>query len=231
MFMKLVLVIPAFNEEKSIVSVIKNLPKKINGVSQVIPVVVDDGSLDETYNLAKKHLKYVIRHIVNLGVGAATTSGFEAAKKLNADIVVTLDADGQHNPSNIKRVIDPILKKQADIVIGTRMLDTKEMPTLKVIGNWIMNLITMLVFQVWTTDSQSGMKALNRRALDKIKLHSLGYEVCSEIIGEVKRNKLKLKEITIDTIYSDYSKSRGQSWFNAVNILTRIISIKISGRK
>lgn len=229
--MKLVLVIPAFNEENSIVSVIKNLPKKITGVSQIIPVIIDDGSIDQTYTLAKKHLKHVLRHIVNLGVGAATTSGFEVAKKLNADIVVTLDADGQHNPSNIKKVIEPILKKQADIVVGTRMLNTKDMPTLKVVGNWIMNLITASVFQVWTTDSQSGMKALSKRALDKIKLHSLGYEVCSEIIGEVKRNKLRLKEVTIDTIYSDYSKSRGQSWFNAVNILTRIISIKISGRK
>lgn len=229
--MKLAIVIPAFNEEQSIKDVLLSLPKKIKGINKIISIVVDDGSEDQTYDIAKDFSTYTVNHMVNLGVGAATTTGIEVAKKLNADLVVTIDADGQHNPKDIEKILQPILNKKSDVVIGTRMLNVKGMPLLKIFGNWTMNVMTLLIFHKWSTDSQSGMKAFNKKALSKMLFHSMGYEICSEIIGEVKRNKLKLKEIPIEVIYSDYSKMKGQSFINAVNIFTRSIAIKISGKK
>ena len=209
--MKLAIVIPAYNEGGAIEDVLTSLPKKIAGIDKIISIVIDDGSSDNTYSLAKKNATYAIKHVVNMGVGAATTTGFEAAKKLKTDIVVTIDADGQHNPEDIARLTKPIIEGKADVVIGTRMLNSKGMPALKVFGNWCMNLLTFLVYHKWSTDSQSGMRAYSKKALSKISLHSIGFEVCSEIIGEAKRTKLKLAEVPIKVIYSEYSKVKGQN--------------------
>lgn len=229
--MKLAIVIPAYNEEKVIGEVLKGLPKEIKGIDEIISVVVDDGSTDRTYAVSKKDATYVFRHIINLGVGAATQTGFGAAKKLGADIIATFDADGQHSPNDIEKIISPILEKKADVVIGTRMRRPKGMPFFKIFGNWAMNFITAIVFHKWSSDSQSGMRAFDKKAIRKMCFHSIGYEICSEIIGEIKRNNLKLIEIPIEVIYTDYSRSTGQNWLNAVNILTRIISIKITRKK
>lgn len=229
--MKLAIIIPAYNEESAIKDVLLSLPKKIKNIDEIISIVVDDGSDDKTYEIAKNHAFCAVRHVVNLGVGAATTTGLEAAKKLRSDIVVTIDADGQHNPNEIEKIIKPILEKKADIVIGTRMLNAKGMPLLKIFGNNFMNFLTFLIFQKWSSDSQSGMKAFNDKALEKIQLHSIGYEVCSEMIGEIKRNKLKLTEIPIEVIYTDYSKIKGQNWINGINVLTKMLVIKITGKQ
>lgn len=228
--MKLAIVIPAYNEESAIKDVLLSLPKKIRGINEIISIVVDDGSADRTHLIAEEYSTCAIRHVVNLGVGAATTTGLEAAKKLKSDIVVTIDADGQHNPKDIEKIIQPILERRADVIIGTRMIDSKGMPPLKIFGNWFMNLLTFLVFHKWSSDSQSGMKAFNDKALKKIQLHSMGYEVCSEMIYEIKRNKLRLKEIPIEVIYTDYSKVKGQNWINGINVLTKMIVIKIIGK-
>jgi len=229
--MKLAIIIPAYNEEKVVGEVLKGLPKTIKGVNEIVPIVVDDGSTDRTYDIAKKDTKHVLRHIINLGVGAAIQTGFGAAKKMAADIIITLDADGQHSPKDISRIIAPILEQRADVVIGTRMRSPKGMPPIKIVGNWIMNFITAIVFHKWSSDSQSGMRAFNKKAIKKMHFHSIGYEICSEMIGEIKRNHLKMVEVPIEVIYTDYSKATGQNWLNAVNILTKIISIKITGKK
>lgn len=229
--MKLAIVIPAYNEEKTIEDVLLSLPRTIRGIDEIISIVVDDGSTDKTYTIANEYATYTVNHVVNLGVGAATTTGLEAAKKLKADVVVTIDADGQHNPSDIAKIIQPILDKKANVVIGTRMLNTKGMPALKVFGNWFMNFLTFLVFHKWSSDSQSGMKAFDNKSLKKIKLDSMEYEVCSEMIGEIKRNKLKLVEITIEVIYTYYSQAKGQNWINGINVFTKMLVIKIIGKR
>ncbi|MEI6144697.1 MAG: glycosyltransferase family 2 protein [Candidatus Berkelbacteria bacterium] len=229
--MKLTIIIPAYNEGKVIASVLKSLPKKLKGVSSITTIVINDGSADNTYSEAKKHADHVAHHVVNLGAGAAVITGFQAAKKINSDLVVMLDADGQHNPENIEKLIEPIVQHKADIVIGTRMLNSKGMPKVKVFGNWAMNVMTLLTVGGWSTDTQSGMRAISRKALDKMQLHAVGFEYCSEIIGEAKRCKLKLKEVPIQTIYTEYSKAKGQSIINAVNIFTKLLTIRISGKK
>jgi glycosyltransferase involved in cell wall biosynthesis len=227
----LAIIIPAFNEEGSICEVIKSIPNKIEGISKIITIVVDDGSKDRTYKIAKTCANYVVKHIINLGVGAATLSGLNLAKKLNIDITLTIDGDGQHSSQDIIKVLRPVIEKKADVVIGTRILNIKHMPHIKVFGNWLLNALTFVIFHKWTNDSQSGMRAFSKAAVKKMKLDSIGYEVSSEIIGEVKRNKLKMTEIPITTIYTDYSRLKGQSWINGVNILTKSIYIRLSKLK
>lgn len=173
----------------------------------------------------------VINLPINLGVGTATETGIMAARKLGCDLLITMDADGQHNPKDIERVIQPILSKKADVVIGTRMKNSKGMPWIRVFGNWMMNLVTFLVFQKWTSDSQSGMKAFGKKALSRIDHRSLGYEICSETIGEIRRNRLKFCEVPIEVIYSSYSQKKGQNIFNAINVLTKIIMIRLAGKR
>jgi len=229
--MKLAIVIPAFNEAGMIDKVIASLPRKLPKINEIISIVVDDGSSDDTYRVASRRADYVVRNIINMGVGLATRLGIEAAKKLDADIVLTMDADGQHSGADIKNLIAPIVTKKADITLGTRMLNSKGMPFVKVFGNWMMNLLTFLLFHIRVTDSQSGMKAFSKEAINKIRIDAISYEVCSEIIGEVRHHKLKFQEVPIKTIYTEYSKVKGQDIFNAANIFTRLISLKIGKRR
>jgi len=229
--MKLAIVIPAFNEAGMIDKVIASLPRKLPKINEIISIVVDDGSSDDTYRVASRRADYVLRNIINMGVGSATRLGIEAAKKLDADIVLTMDADGQHSGADIGNLIAPIATKKADITLGTRMLNSKGMPFVKVFGNWMMNILTFLFFHIQVTDSQSGMKAFSKEAINKIRIDSISYEVCSEIIGEVRRHKLKFQEVPIKTVYTEYSKGKGQNVFNAADIFTRLISLKIGKRR
>lgn len=229
--MKLAIIIPAYNEEAVIVDVIAKLPKKLDNIDEIVSIVIDDGSTDHTYEAAKKKADFVLKHVVNLGQGAAMSTGFKLAKKLKCDIVITIDGDGQHNPKDIKNLIKPILDDRADVVNGSRMYDTSGMPTFKIFGNRVMNFITFIVFHKWVTDSQSGLRAFSKKALGKIKIYSMGHEVCSEMIGEVKRNKLKMIEIPVETIYTAHSIGKGQIWLNGINIFTRIIAIKLTSKK
>lgn len=229
--MKLAIIIPAYNEEKTIRDVLQSLPKKISGIDTIVSIVINDGSNDNTALIAKEYCDYLVNHVVNLGVGAATITGLEVVKKIDADIAVTIDADDQHNPNDILKLVKPIIKNDKDVVIGTRMLNSKGMPVLKVFGNWVMNMITYLVFHKWSTDSQSGLKSFSKKSIKKMSLHSMGYEICSEIIGEVQRNNLKYLEVPIEVKYSDYSNMKGQNWLNGVNILTKILAIKLVNKK
>jgi glycosyltransferase involved in cell wall biosynthesis len=229
--MKLAIIMPAYNEAKVLASVIRSLPKKLEGIDDIVSIVVDDGSSDKTYSIAKKSADYAVRNLVNMGVGTATKLGIETAKKIKADIIVTMDSDGQHASSDIEKLIQPVLRNNADIAIGSRMDHRKEMPGIKLIGNWMMNLLTFLVFHKWVSDSQSGMKAMSKKALNKMQIESIGYEICSEIIGEAKYHKLRIVEVPIRTIYTDYSKVKGQNIFNAVNIFTRMLSLRAGKRR
>lgn len=222
--MKLAVVIPAYNEEKMIGQVVAGLPKKLPGVKSIAVIVIDDGSSDRTFAASRAAgADCVLRHRINCGKGTATATGLTAARRLKADMVVTMDADGQHHPADIKKLIQPIIKKRADVVIGSRLLRSGGMPLVKIIGNRLMNTLTFIFSGQLVSDSQSGMKALSRQTLEKIQLNSSGYEIDSEIILEARQNNLKIKEIPIKVIYSDYSEIKGQNIFNAVNIFTRLL--------
>ena len=164
--MKLLILIPAYNEEKTLAKVIKTLPKKINGITQKEVVVVNDGSNDQTAQVAQKSGVTVISHYLNRGLGGALGTGFEYARKNNFDILITFDADGQHDPQDIEPVLKPIIHQKADISIGSRLKNPKGMPWYRIVGIWGLNLFTFMFFWVWTTDSQSGLRKL-RTAIQK----------------------------------------------------------------
>jgi hypothetical protein len=141
----------------------------------------------------------------------------------HATIVVTLDADGQHEPQDIPRLIEPILAKKADVVIGSRLINPEGMPLDRRILNWAANLFTLILFGVWTTDSQSGLRALSRNALEQIEIRTSRMEVSSEIIAETGRLRLPFVEIPIRSIYTEYSRRKGQSNLNSVSVFAKLL--------
>jgi len=221
--MKLFLVIPAFNEEKSISKVIKGLRRK--GYKNII--VVDDASRDNTYKIAKNGHVTVLRHRINRGLGGALGTGIQAALQLGADAIVTFDADGQHKVQDVSRVFKLIKQDKADFAIGSRLVNPKGMPWIRRVGNWFFNLLTYILFGVWTTDSQSGLRCFNRKAAEVIRLRTNRMEVSSEFIKEVGRNNLRYAEIPIKPVYTEYSMKKGQSHLNGIRILRKLLLRRI----
>jgi len=226
--MKLAIVIPVYNEAKVIREVINSIPKKIKGVDKIEIIAVNDGSTDNSEEEIKKTRAILLNHAVNLGVGASTTTGLEAAKMIKTDIALTLDGDGQHDPRDIKRIVTPLIKKKADLVIGTRLKNPAGMSLYKKIGNLGLNTVTFLLSGKWSSDTQSGFKGLSKNALNKLSFETLGYEFCSEIIINASQKKLKIIEVPIKVIYNDYSRKKGQSIFNGVNIIAKLIYKKLT---
>jgi glycosyltransferase involved in cell wall biosynthesis len=227
--MKLLVILPAFNEEKVIGPVLVRLKKEIKRLEKKFKlksklIIVDDGSTDKTYQIAKKQKVSVLRHILNRGLGGALMTGFHYARKTKADIALTMDSDGQHDPQDIKKLILPIIKGQADVVIGSRTLSKNgKMPPDRKILVFGSNILTFLLFGIITSDSQSGFRALNKKALSLIRLQTQRMEVSSEIFAEIKKNRLGLKEVPIKVIYTDYSRKKGQSNLNSLQILLKLI--------
>ncbi len=219
---KIHIIIPAFNEGKVIREVLNEIKKA--GYENI--VVVDDGSKDNTYLEAKKIEGVIaLRHKINRGKGAATKTGIEAAKLLGADIIVTIDGDGQHNPEDIKKLIEPILSEKKDVVLGTRLKNPEGMPFYKRIQNHIANVITWYLFGLWVTDSQSGFRAYSRKAANLINTRYDRYEYDSEVIREIYIYKLRFQEVPIRVRYTEYSQSKleKQDFFNGFKTLYKML--------
>ncbi|MEK7580991.1 MAG: glycosyltransferase family 2 protein [Patescibacteria group bacterium] len=221
--MNAAIVIPAFNEAAVIYKVVKFLPKKLKGIKDIRVVVVDDGSTDDTRLQAKKAGAIVLRHPVNRGVGAATKTGIEWARKQSIDLLITFDADGQHNPIDIPRLIKPIIKNEADLVIGSRFKRQQSIPLDRLILNWSANLITFMLFGIFSTDSQSGLRAMSKRAIRNLNFKNDRMEFSTEVLIEAKRNKLKTREVPTSAVYTVYSRKKGQKNTNAFPIFIRFL--------
>jgi len=222
----LYLVIPAFNEGRVIATTLANLPPSFGGIDETRIVVVDDGSTDDTAAVVERcgdPRVVLLRHAINRGLGGALGTGLEYARLHGADYVVTYDADGQHAPDDIGTILAPLMSGKADAVIGSRLLNPAGMPWYRVVGNWGLNLFTYFVFGMWTTDSQSGMRGFSNSALSQIQVRMDRMEVSSEFIKEIRRCRLRYTEVPIRAIYSDYSLAKGQSNWNAFNILIRLV--------
>lgn len=219
--MKTIVVIPAYNEEKRIKDVlvrIKDFADKI--------VVIDDGSTDGTSKVARSinDKIIVLRHKVNLGKGAALKTGCLAALKLGAEVIVIMDADGQHKPEDTPQFIKEIREKNVDIVFGSRKIG-KDMPLMMMLGNKFLSVIINLLFRVYISDTQSGFRAFKANIFDKIKWNSHNYSVEAEMIVNTGKNKLKYSEIVIDTIYND--KYKGTTIFDGLRIFFNLLIWKI----
>lgn len=221
--MRLLIGIPAYNESHMISKVLKMLPKKLKGLTNIDVLVVDDGSIDETASIAYKSGAIVLSHLINRGLGATLRTIFAYALNQQYDILVTFDADGQHNPKDIPHVIHPILCEKKDVVIGTRWKQKAEVPFSRFVINKVANFITFLLFGIYTSDSQSGLRAFNKRALKRISTTTDGMEVSSEFFKEIQRNKLRFGEVPIQAVYTQYSIVKGQRVDNAPELLLRLI--------
>jgi len=216
---KICVIVPAYNEGAVIGNVLKALDK--SGYRNVI--VVDDGSHDDTYHVAKSNGVKVLRHGLNRGLGGALGTGIEAAIRLGNDIIVTFDADGQHDTADIEKVALPIYQKKADVVIGSRLKNRVGMPWYRVLMNVLGNLATYMLFGIWCSDTQSGLRAFSLDSAKRLEIRSNRMEVSSEIIREIKRLNLKMVEIPIKAIYTEYSLSKGQSLFTGIKTFFRLL--------
>jgi len=221
--MKTVVVIPAYNEEKVIQGVLDEV-KQLIAPENII--VIDDGSYDNTAQIVKNNGITVYSHIINRGLGGALGTGLKAGLLHDADAVITLDADGQHKPEELKNLLEPLEKDQADVVIGSRFLTSQKMPKMRRLFNFVGNMITWVLFGIWTTDSQSGYRAFNRRAARLIEIKTNKMEVSSEFFKEIKGNNLRLKEVPITAIYTEYSMSKGQSFTEGLKTVVRLILLR-----
>lgn len=194
--------IPAYNVEKSIIGVVK---RSLNFVDKVI--VCDDGSSDSTSKNVEFAGAILIKHEKNLGKGAALKSLFKYARENKADVIVTIDGDGQFLPEEIEKLVKPIQTYQFDVVIGNRFLDKHEMPSYRKAGNKILDKFTKLAADLPFEDTQSGFRAYSKNAIEKITFSSNGFGVDSEIIIDAVNKGLKITEKYVTVLYNTGEKT------------------------
>lgn len=226
--LKICIVVPAYNEEQVIRRVLVRLVSELKKSKHIFKVVVvDDGSRDETASEAKKAGVHVIRHILNSGSGGASATGLAYARQNDFDMAATIDADGQHDPEDLVNGIEYSIKSGADLLIGSRLINTAGMTRTKILGNKGLSFITNMFFRVRVTDSQSGLRVFSKEALNKLNWRTNGYEYCSEMIWRAKQQDLVIKEYPIKAIYTSYSMGKGQNNWNAFNIVKSLIKIRV----
>ena len=222
--MKIAIGLPALNEEKNIASIILQLREKYELV-----IVCDDGSNDLTSSISEKMGAIVIKHKKNLGYGAAIRSLFIKSQELECDILVTFDSDGQHKVSEIENVIEPIVKNDADIVIGSRFLGSIEgkIPVYRKMGiKAITNLVNSGTGKK-ITDSQSGFRAYSSKVLKKIIPSESGMGVSTEILIKANKNKFRISEKPITILYEGDTSSQNTLSHGSSVILSTMKFISI----
>jgi glycosyltransferase involved in cell wall biosynthesis len=197
--MKITVGIPAFNEAKNIAAIITELKKITDSI-----VVCDDGSSDLTAEISEKLGVTVIKHEKNMGYGAAINSIFKKCIEIRSDVLVTFDADGQHRIDDLEKVLQPIKKNQADVVIGSRFLDNKsDVPNYRKVGIKIITKVTNVSIKKKLTDSQSGFRAYNRQVLTQINPSDIGMGISTEILIKASSKGLRITEVPIKILYPE----------------------------
>ena len=212
--MKIFIVVPAYNESRYIGKFLDKLLAYTKNV-----VVVDDGSIDKTCDVAKAKGVTCLSHVVNLGKGSALKTGCEYAfTKMGADAVIIMDGDDQHIVEDIS-LFEKALKNGAGVVLGVRQMDAK-MPLMRMLGNKAMSILINLLFGHYIADIPSGFKAFTKSAYKSLKWHSTGYEVETEIAVRIAKSKISYVEVPISTIYHD--KEYGFNLLDAAKILLKL---------
>ncbi|MHC4662627.1 MAG: glycosyltransferase family 2 protein [Planctomycetota bacterium] len=216
-----IVVIPAKDEASRIGPVISKTVEYAGNV-----VVVDDGSADETGKAARNAGAIVLRHRINLGMGAAVRTGCLAAYRLGAEYIVTIDADGQHRPEDIPAVVEPLTSGDFDIVFTARAMGIGEsMPVILNFGNRFFSRLSSLLFGIRVRDTQSGFRAMTRDAFRKVCWNASDYALASEIVFHTARAKLRYSEVEIPTIYLD--RHKGTNALDGIPILVQMIMWRI----
>lgn len=213
------IVIPAYNEEKHIAGVLKE------ALSSKLPVIlVDDGSRDKTYEMAKKVAVDAIRHEVNLGKGAALKTGCEAAFEKGAQAIIVMDSDGQHKAEDLPKFIKA-LEGGCEVVFGSRNLNYG-VPLVRYLGNKFASVLISLLFGIYVSDLICGFRAFTKEAYKKIEWESTGYGVETEVVINTARANLKHCEVPVQTVYLDGVK--GVTILDALGILWDVLRWRLS---
>ena len=196
--MKITVGIPAFNEEKNIASIISSLKDFTDSI-----VVCDDGSSDMTAKIAEDMGAILVKHPKNLGYGAAIRTIFLKAKELESDVLVTIDGDGQHQIMDVEKILKPIEKNQADIVIGSRFLDKKsDVPKYRELGINVITKVTNVSIKNKITDAQSGLRAYSNKVLSEITPSDSGMGISTEILIKSSSKGFRIVEVPITISYA-----------------------------
>src|SRR5712692_7962690 len=201
-------VIPAFNEA----AVLRDVLERILAWHYSV-VVVDDGSTAATWSVLSGVAVHAIRHPMNFGQGAALQTGTTYALEQGAEVVVHFDADGQHPAEQIETLVEPILQRKADVVLGCRFLrrtDANLVPRHKRVVLRLGILVSWLFTRVWLHDTHNGFRALSREAAMKIQLRENGFAHATEILEQIRRRRLRYVEVPTTITYSAYARKKGQ---------------------
>ena len=209
------IVIPMYNEGAVIGDVVEQTRKTFPNI-----VCVDDGSRDESARLALAAGAHLVQHPVNLGQGAALQTGIRYALSQGAEYVVTFDADGQHRVEDALTMVRLAKSGEADVVLGSRFLTgTEEVPLIKRVVLRTVVTLSRTSRKLKLTDAHNGLRVLNRKAATQLRITMNGMAHASEIVAFLASSGLRVKEVPVIVVYTDYSKSKGQSLINGVNIL------------
>jgi glycosyltransferase involved in cell wall biosynthesis len=219
--------IPAYNEEKTIAKVIMLAQKHVDEV-----VVCDDGSQDMTAEIAQRLGAIVIKHEKNMGYGAAIQALFEKAKTLNADLLLTLDADGQHDAKEISQLIQPIQERKADIVVGSRFLQrNNNMPLYRRFGIKVLTKITNGSRKKNAiTDAQCGFRAYNRKAIEGLVLDETGMGISAEVLLKARVLGLVVTEVPVDVQYRGLETSTQHPLKHGLGVIATILRLVVEER-
>ncbi len=223
---RIFIVIPAFNEERAIGNVISELLAA--GYCDI--VVIDDCSEDNTYEIVSKFPVYLLKHSINRGQGAALQTGIDFSLQNGADIIVTFDSDGQHCAEDLPALLDPIIKNEADIAVGSRFLRSCKVPFFRKVLLKGSVFVMFLFYRIKMSDAHNGLRALSRNAAEKIDITCDRMAHASEIIEEMHKKNIKFKEIPVTIRYNEETLRKGHgSYRGAVKILTEM-ALKKMGR-
>ena len=215
---KITAILPAYNEEVSLGSIVLHTKKYVDNI-----LVIDDGSTDNTVEIATLAGAEVISHSFNKGKGAALKTGFEAARA--SEVIVTIDSDGQHNPEEIPKLINPILNGEADIVNGSRYINgnKKDTPSYRRVGQTVLDKATNLSSGLDITDSQSGFRAFARHTMPAFRFSCIDFGIESEMLMDAANAGLRIKEVEISVRY-DVDGSTKNPVSHGVGVLMRVIN-------
>jgi len=216
----ILIILPAYNEASVIGDVLIDIEKQ--GYSNIC--LVNDGSTDNTSEIAAKHNVKILTHPINRGVGAAVQTGITFAKNKNFQYAILIDSDGQHQPEDIENLVRSMQESGADIIIGNRFSNSENIiPKHRKVFNKIANIFTNFFCEGNYVDTQSGFRLLNRNAIEKLKLTNRGFGFCSEMIIKAEQLELQIEETPIQVLYTKYSMNKGQNLREGVRTARSIL--------
>lgn len=217
------LIVPAYNEGSVIATTLSHALQQFEYV-----VCIDDGSRDNTSDEARQAGAIVLRHVVNLGQGAALQTGIEYALRLPVDYFVSFDADGQHRVEDVLMMRETIKRDGVDIVLGSRFLGSaNHIPAAKRLLLRGAVVFSNLTSGLKLTDAHNGLRLFNRHVAETINLQESGYQHASEFTEKIHRNHYTYREVSVTINYTSYSVAKGQSALNAVNIVADTLTSKV----